>query len=304
MIEDLKCDSQRWQAEQRATALRSGLETYLSSQNSASIGNSTTAGQPDRQYNGPQQPTPDTTPSFQSAASSSTAMTGYAAAADNRYRHNYATPDLTPMYPSTTIGAHQRVHNDRSLYQPQAQRYGQPATTRYASAGGYDVSDNYYAAGAAYSAEDRSGRVPVQQGTVPTGTVQYSSSPTPQQPASSNPFYTSIPAATNSTLPMPSQYSPETSLAQQYNPAGSTQAPSNAGYPYNPSETAPPDSAYGSANPSMTYTQIPDDISYESQRQASRAEQARAEHLREQERQRQRNEGREREPRAHHRQRR
>ena len=301
MIEDLKCDSQRWQAEQRATALRSGLETYLSSQNSASIGNSTTAGQPDRQYNGPQQPTPDTTPSFQSAASSSTAMTGYAAAADNRYRHNYATPDLTPMYPSTTIGAHQRVHNDRSLYQPQAQRYGQPATTRYASAGGYDVSDNYYAAGAAYSAEDRSGRVPVQQGTVPTGTVQYSSSPTPQQPASSNPFYTSIPAATNSTSPMPSQYSPETSQTQQYNPTGSTHA-LNAGYPYNPPEAALPDSAYASANPSTRNTRISTDISYGSHLQAARVEQARAEDQREQARQR--NEERESEPQAHHRQRR
>lgn len=169
MIADLKADSARWEDERRTTASRGQPSNvgYRDSQTHSS-----------RQYYGPTEPQGGGAP-------------GYASNAGAGPQGPQGVYDNGPSYSS--------------------QNYGAPAPS-YNQQPGYAIqSDNYYVAGADLRADQPGARVPVPQSgiNVPrsnVSTVQYSGTPSYQQPDSRNTYYSGqVPPQVSSAQYPPSQ---------------------------------------------------------------------------------------------------
>ncbi|KAI6713009.1 transcription factor RfeG [Diplocarpon mali] len=153
MIADLKADSDRWEAERRATASRGQPSNGISARDSEDLA---------RKSNAP--------------------IVGYRDSTTHQSRQYYGpteqVPASNPGYPSAAIPGPQGVYDSGPQYQQQS--YGQPASGGFAQPG-YAVQDNYYVAGADLVADQRS-RVPVvQPGVNVPRSNQYAPSPTHQQ---------------------------------------------------------------------------------------------------------------------------
>jgi hypothetical protein len=160
MIADLKADSERWDAERRATA----------------SGGRPSNGTSLRDANG-------------NVRKSNTPVVEYRASTTHQSRQYYGPTEATQAVqqaypPASSAGVQQGVY-DSNQYQQQ-QSYAQPAAGVYSQPqqGGYPIQDNYsYIAGgdlrADMSVDPRSGRVPVTQaGTIPRANQYAASTPT------------------------------------------------------------------------------------------------------------------------------
>jgi len=191
MIADLKADSERWEAERRATASRGQPSNGISFRDSDGIVRksntpiveyraSTT--HQSRQYYGP--------------------TSEAASAAPLGYQQPASTP-TGQVYDSSAQGTYA---------QPS---YAQPSSGYQQQAGGYAVQDssNYYVAGANFSAaggdirDPRVQGVPTTQSLTPRSNVQYATSSTsyPQQQDSRTMYYSS--AQPGVAVPSSAQYS-------------------------------------------------------------------------------------------------
>jgi hypothetical protein len=194
MIADLKADSERWEAERRATASRGQPSNGISFRDSDGIVRksntpiveyraSTT--HQSRQYYGPTSETAQPAPlGYQQPASTSTGQ----------------------VYDSSAQGSY-----------PQQSSYAQPSSG-YQHAQGYAMPDsNFYLAGADMAVDQRSSaaRVPVTtQSPIPRSNVQYASSSTsyPQQQDTRTMYYSSqqpgvaVSSAQYSTQPTDTYY--------------------------------------------------------------------------------------------------
>ncbi|KAK2624857.1 hypothetical protein QTJ16_006050 [Diplocarpon rosae] len=184
MIADLKADSDRWEAERRATASR---------------------GQPSS--NGISAPNPDGT-----ARQSNAPIVGYRDSTTHQSRQYYGpteqVPASNPGYPAAAIPGEQGVYASGPQYQQQS--YGQPAAGGYAQPS-YAVQDNYYVAGADLVADQRS-RVPVAQpGVNVPRSNQYAPSPTHQQSDSRSYSYSGQPGPVVTQSMQPQGYPPQSS---------------------------------------------------------------------------------------------
>ncbi len=187
MIADLKADSARWEDERRTTASRgqpsNGIplrdsDGFVRKSNTPIVGYRDSQTHSSRQYYGPTEPQGGGAP-------------GYASNAGAGPQGPQGVYDNGPSYSS--------------------QNYGAPAPS-YNQQPGYAIqSDNYYVAGADLRADQPGARVPVPQSgiNVPrsnVSTVQYSGTPSYQQPDSRNTYYSGqVPPQVSSAQYPPSQ---------------------------------------------------------------------------------------------------
>ncbi|EKD14325.1 transcription factor RfeG [Drepanopeziza brunnea f. sp. 'multigermtubi' MB_m1] len=154
MIADLKADSDRWEAERRATALRGQPPNGISARDSDGAA---------RKSNAP--------------------IVGYRDSTTHQSRQYYGpseqVPGPNPGYSTASTPGAQGVYESGPQYQQQ--QYGQPASGGYAQPS-YGAQDNYYVAGADLVADQPRSRVPVVQAgiSVPRSN-QYATTPTYQQ---------------------------------------------------------------------------------------------------------------------------
>jgi hypothetical protein len=184
MIADLKADSERWEAERRATASRGQPSNGISSRDSDGI-----------------------------VRKSNTPIVEYRASTTHQSRQYYGPTEAAPaamqQYAATAAtGTQQGVYDNGGTQYQQQSSYAQPATG-YAQPQGYAVQDNnYYVAGADMAVDQsRSGtRIPTTQtATVPRSNVQYSATPTYQQDSRSNTYYSPQPGPVVSSTQYPTQ---------------------------------------------------------------------------------------------------
>jgi len=184
MIADLKADSERWEAERRATASRGQPSNGISSRDSDGI-----------------------------VRKSNTPIVEYRASTTHQSRQYYGPTEAAPaamqQYAATAAtGTQQGVYDNGGTQYQQQSSYAQPATG-YAQPQGYAVQDNnYYVAGADMAVDQsRSGtRIPTTQtATVPRSNVQYSATPTYQQDSRSNTYYSPQPGPVVSSTQFPQQ---------------------------------------------------------------------------------------------------
>jgi hypothetical protein len=181
MIADLKADSERWEAERRATASRGQPSNGISSRDSDGI-----------------------------VRKSNTPIVEYRASTTHQSRQYYGPTEAAPaamqQYAATAAtGNQQGVYDNGGTQYQQQSSYAQPATG-YAQPQGYAVQDNYYVAGADMAIDQSRPRIPVTQaGTVPRSNVQYSATPTYQQDSRSNTYYSPQPGPVVSSTQYPTQ---------------------------------------------------------------------------------------------------
>jgi hypothetical protein len=184
MIADLKADSERWEAERRATASRGQPSNGISLRDSDGI-----------------------------VRKSNTPIVEYRASTTHQSRQYYGPTEAAPaamqQYAATAAtGTPQGVYDNGGTQYQQQSSYAQPAAGYAAQPQGYAVQDNYYVAGADMAIDQRgsSARIPVTQaGTVPRSNVQYSATPTYQQDNRSNTYYSPQPGPVVSSTQYPTQ---------------------------------------------------------------------------------------------------
>jgi hypothetical protein len=181
MIADLKADSERWEAERRATASRGQPSNGISLRDSDGI-----------------------------VRKSNTPIVEYRASTTHQSRQYYGPTEAAPaamqQYAATAAtGNQQGVYDNGGTQYQQQSSYAQPATG-YSQPQGYAVQDNYYVAGADMAIDQSRPRIPVTQaGTVPRSNVQYSATPTYQQDSRSNTYYSPQPGPVVSSTQYPTQ---------------------------------------------------------------------------------------------------
>lgn len=180
MIADLKADSDRWEAERRATATR---------------GHPSSNGISTRDANGNR--------------NSDAPIVGYRDSTTHQSRQYYGpteqVPGPNPGYSGSSMSGTQGVYDSGHQYQQQP--YGQPAPMGYAQPS-YGAQDNYYVAGADLVADQPRSRVPiVQSGINVPRSNQYSSNPNSyQQPPDPRSGYYSSQQNPAVTQPMQQGY--------------------------------------------------------------------------------------------------
>jgi hypothetical protein len=182
MIADLKADSERWEAERRATASRGQPSNGISLRDSDGI-----------------------------VRKSNTPIVEYRASTTHQSRQYYGPTEAAPAamqgYQATPATPQQGVYDNGTQYQQQSS-YAQPVSG-YPQTPGYAVpqDNNYYIAGGEFSVDQRSrAQIPVTQaGQAPRSNVQYSSAPTYQQDPRSSNYYPAQPGPVASSTQYPAQ---------------------------------------------------------------------------------------------------
>jgi len=180
MIADLKADSERWEAERRATASRGQPSNGISMRNSDG-----------------------------SVRKSNVPIVEYRASTTHQSRQYYGPTETAPVstgsYAASAVsGSSQGVYGDSSTQYQQS--YPQ-APSGYAQPQTYAVQDNYYVAGADMAVDNsRPGtRIPVaSSGQIPRSNVQYATTPqysTQPDPRSTYSSYQAAPAVTSAQYP-------------------------------------------------------------------------------------------------------
>jgi len=180
MIADLKADSERWEAERRATASRGQPSNGISFRDSD--GN---------------------------VRKSNTPIVEYRASTTHQSRQYYGPTEAAPGggqigYPSAASAQTAQVYDSsQGVYQQQS--YAQPQSGYAQPQSGYPQGDNYYVAGADMAVDTRgsAARIPVSQAGVPRSNIQYASSTSayPSQSRDQTMYYSQQPGAAVSSAP-------------------------------------------------------------------------------------------------------